>query len=196
WENEKATRETIKEGWLHTGDMGYLDEDGFLYVLGRFKSLLIGNDGEKYSPEAIEEALVSHSRFIEQCMLYNNQNPYTVALIVPNKEALKRWMNDNVSSDQETLIEEALKLIESEINEFKTGGKYQHMFPQRWLPAAIAILEEPFSEENKMINSTLKLVRGKVVEYYQQRIDELYTPEAKFITSASNKNALKRLLNL
>lgn len=196
WENEKATRETIKEGWLHTGDMGYLDEDGFLYVLGRFKSLLIGNDGEKYSPEAIEEALVSHSRFIEQCMLYNNQNPYTVALVVPNKEALKRWMNDNVSSDQETLIEEALKLIESEINEFKTGGKYQHMFPQRWLPAAIAILEEPFSEENKMINSTLKLVRGKVVEYYQQRIDELYTPEAKFITSASNKNALKRLLNL
>lgn len=196
WENEKATRDTIKNGWLHTGDMGYLDHDGFLYVLGRFKSLLIGNDGEKYSPEAIEEALVSHSRYIEQCMLYNNQNPYTVALIVPNKEAIKRWMTQHENTNPDTLIANALKLIESEINEFKTGGKYQHMFPQRWLPSAIAVLDEPFTEENKMINSTLKLVRSKVVEYHKKRIEELYTPEARNITYASNKTALKKLLNL
>jgi len=195
WENEKATGETIKNGWLHTGDMGYLDNDGFLYVLGRFKSLLIGNDGEKYSPEAIEEALVSHCHYIEQCMLYNNQNPYTVALVVPNKEAIKRWMKEKHSSQPDNLIEEALKLIETEINEFKTGGKYQHMFPQRWLPAAVAILDEPFTEENKMINSTLKLVRGKVVEYHKKRIEELYTPEAKNITYSSNKTALKKLLS-
>jgi long-chain acyl-CoA synthetase len=61
WKNERATEETIKDGWLYTGDMGYLDEDGYLYVLGRFKSLLIASDGEKYSPEGIEEALVEKS---------------------------------------------------------------------------------------------------------------------------------------
>jgi long-chain acyl-CoA synthetase len=89
WKNERATEETIKDGWLYTGDMGYLDEDGYLYVLGRFKSLLIASDGEKYSPEGIEEALVEKSKFIEQVMLHNNQDAYTIALIYPNKEAVK-----------------------------------------------------------------------------------------------------------
>ena len=66
WNNPAATAETIKNGWLHTGDMGYMDKDGYLYVLGRFKSLLIGNDGEKYSPEGIEEAIVEQSPFIHK----------------------------------------------------------------------------------------------------------------------------------
>ena len=58
WKNDAATKETIKDGWLYTGDMGYMSEDGFLYVLGRFKSLLIADDGEKFSPEGIEEAII------------------------------------------------------------------------------------------------------------------------------------------
>ena len=94
WQNIEATNQSVIDGWLHTGDMGYLDKDGFLYVLDRFKSLLIGDDGEKFSPEGIEEAIVAQSPFIDQCMMYNNQNPYTVALIVPNKEALKSWLNE------------------------------------------------------------------------------------------------------
>ncbi len=89
WKNETATREAIKDGWLYTGDMGYMTEDGFLYVLGRFKSLLIADDGEKFSPEGIEEAISEQSKYIDQCMLYNNQKPYTVALIVPNQHTLK-----------------------------------------------------------------------------------------------------------
>jgi long-chain acyl-CoA synthetase len=91
WKNEKATNETIRDGWLFTGDLGYLDKDGFLYVLGREKSLLISHDGEKYSPEGIEEAIVSHSPYIDQMMLYNNQSPYTIAVIVPNRENLSAW---------------------------------------------------------------------------------------------------------
>ena len=78
WNNKDATTEALKDGWLHTGDMGYMDKDDFLYVTGRFKSLLIADDGEKFSPEGIEEAFVSQSVYIDQCMLYNNQNPYTV----------------------------------------------------------------------------------------------------------------------
>jgi long-chain acyl-CoA synthetase len=94
WKNKEATESTIVDGWLYTGDMGYMDNDGFLYVLGRFKSLLISDDGEKYSPEGIEEAFTGQSQYIDQCMLYNNQNPYTVALVVPNREALKRWLKE------------------------------------------------------------------------------------------------------
>ena len=89
WKNENATKEAIRDGWLYTGDMGYMSEDGYLYVLGRFKSLLIADDGEKFSPEGIEEAISEQSKYIDQCMLYNNQKPYTVALIVPNQHALE-----------------------------------------------------------------------------------------------------------
>ncbi len=85
WKNESATRDTIKDGWLYTGDMGYMDADGYLYVMGRFKSLLIADDGEKFSPEGIEETITEQSKYIDQCMLYNNQKPYTVALVVPNQ---------------------------------------------------------------------------------------------------------------
>jgi long-chain acyl-CoA synthetase len=196
WKNPEATAETIVDNWLHTGDMGYMDKDGFLYVLGRFKSLLIADDGEKYSPEGIEEAFVAESPFIDQCMLYNNQNAYTTALIVPNKEAVKRWLKDkhhhhHLKADDESSL--ALKLIEFEINEYKNGKK-QDRFPQRWLPAAFAILDEPFTEENQMINSTMKLVRGKVVDFYAERIKYLYTPEAKDVCNKQNKQAMDKLL--
>ncbi len=187
WNNEKATRETLKEGWLHTGDLGYMDKDGFLYVLGRFKSLLIGNDGEKYSPESIEEALVEQTNYIDQVMLYNDQSPYTVGLIIPRKEALKKVVRDhNLTIDTEEGQKFALNKLQEEIDEFKKGGKFEGQFPERWLPAAISVISEPFSEENKLINSTLKMVRGKIIEYHKDKLTFLFTPEAKEITNSVN----------
>ncbi len=194
WKNPKATAETLKDGWLHTGDMGYVDEDGYLYVLGRFKSLLIGNDGEKYSPEGIEEALTDTSPFIEQAMLYNSQNPYTVALIYPNKEALVKALREkNLSLSDEEGQKAAIEIIQNEINKFKKGGEYEGMFPERWLPATFAILGEGFTEENHFLNSTLKMVRTKITEYYKPRIDYLYTPEGKNIYNEHNLNIIAKL---
>ncbi|MBN2213468.1 MAG: AMP-binding protein [Bacteroidales bacterium] len=195
WKNEKATSDTVKNGWLYTGDMGYMDKDGFLFVLGRFKSLLIADDGEKFSPEGIEEAITDYSGFIDHCMLYNNQKPYTVALINPARDALKRWILDNhIETSTQAGKELVLKHIESDINQFRTGGSYQDMFPQRWLPAAIGILKEGFTEENQMINSTLKMVRGKITETYSELIDYLYTTEAKNICNKKNIEAISGLL--
>jgi long-chain acyl-CoA synthetase len=194
WKNKEATESTIIDGWLYTGDMGYMDKDGFLYVLGRFKSLLISDDGEKYSPEGIEEAFISQSKYIDQCMLYNNQNPYTVALLVPNREALKHWlMEKNMRIETIEGQEAALKLIEMEINEYRIGRKYEKMFPQRWLPASIGILNEAFSESNQLLNSTMKIVRGKITESYKERIDYLYTHESKDICNPKNIEAIKSL---
>jgi len=193
WKNEKATQETIKDGWLYTGDMGYVDKDHFLYVLGRFKSLLIAGDGEKYSPEGIEETITDGSPYIEQMMLYNNQSPYTVALIYPNKEAVIRKVKnlglDIKSADGQKA---ALQLIQDTINDYKKGGKYEGLFPERWLPAAVAILGEGFTEQNKFLNSTLKMVRGKITDYYSNRIEFLFTAEAKSILNHQNLTIISR----
>jgi long-chain acyl-CoA synthetase len=194
WKNEKATQETLREGWLYTGDIGYLDGDGFLYVLGRVKSLLISNDGEKYSPEVIEEAITDHSPYIEQIMLYNNQSPHTVALVVPNRDALLRWLKDRgLSARTPEGQEAALRLLESEIAAFREGGKHAGTFPPRWLPSAVAVLGEGFTEQNHFLNSTMKIVRGRIAEYYRTRLDQLYTPEAKDIVHPQNRTIISRL---
>ena len=193
WNNQKATEETIKDGWLYTGDMGYMDKDDFLYVLGRFKSLLIGSDGEKYSPEGIEESLVDQSPFIDQCMLYNNQNAYTSGMIVPNMSAINREVEKRgLKSETVEGLVEALKIIQQEVDAYKAGGKFENSFPERWLPATIAVLPEAFTEQNHLLNSTMKMVRGKITEYFAKELEFLYTPEAKSIINQRNMDALKK----
>lgn len=196
WKNEEATKESIRNGWLYTGDLGYLDNDGFLYVLGRFKSLLIADDGEKFSPEGIEEAITELSPIIDQCMLYNNQKQYTVALVSPNKELIRRWIKQNkIENPEKEGAELVLKHIESEINQFRTGRKHEEMFPQRWLPAAVGLLREGFTEDNKMMNSTLKMVRGKITEKYSDLIEYLYVPDAKNICNKHNLQVINEILS-
>jgi len=193
FKNDKATAETIIDGWLHTGDMGYMDNDGFLYVVGRFKSLLISSDGEKYSPEGIEESLSDNSYFIDQVILYNNQNPYTAALIIPNKEALKRYVHRKkpyLNWESAEAKELALNKLQREINDYKKGGKYEGLFPERWLPAAVAVIGEPFTEQNGLVNSTMKIMRGKVEERYAARIESLYISGAKSILNQENIDAI------
>lgn len=194
WKNETATKDTIIDGWLHTGDMGYMTEDGYLYVLGRFKSLLIADDGEKFSPEGIEEAISEQSKYIDQCMLYNNQKPYTVAIVVPNQHALKIYLEEkDLTADSDEGKRAVLNLIESEVNEYRTNGKYGKMFPQRWLPVAIGILEEGFTEDNGLMNSTMKMVRGKIMDRYSDLIEFLYTPEAKAVSNERNIEQVEKM---
>jgi len=194
WKNERATREVLRDGWLYTGDLGHLDPDGFLYVLGRMKSLLIAGDGEKYSPESVEEALTEASPFIDQIMLYNNQSPYTVALVVPNKEALLRALHEKGLSPRTPEGQEAaLRLMESDIAAFREGGRHAGMFPPRWLPAAVAVLGEGFTEQNRFLNSTMKMVRGRIAEHYRSRLDTLFTPEGKDIVNPQNRAIVSRL---
>lgn len=193
WNNPTATAETLKNGWLHTGDMGYMGSDGFLYVLGRFKSLLIGNDGEKYSPEGIEEALVDQSPYIQQAMLYNNQNPYTVGMIVPDMEVINRELKNNgIAKGSEEAAKAAIELIQNEINEYKKGGKFEGSFPERWLPASVSILPEAFTTDNKMLNATMKMVRDKVTAHFASELEFLYTPAAKNMLNEMNIAAVKK----
>ena len=145
WKNPSATAETVKDGWLYTGDMGYMGADGFLYVLGRFKSLLISADGEKYSPEGMEEAIVDKSPLIDQIIIYNNQSPFTSAIVVPNREAMRQILG---GKDDEESLRAAAKAIGAEVDKYRTGGQYADEFPDRWLPGALAIVGEAFTEQN------------------------------------------------
>jgi long-chain acyl-CoA synthetase len=191
WKNKKATADALKDGWLYTGDLGYLDKDGYLYVLGRTKSLLIGSDGEKYSPEGIEEAMMEKSPYFDQVMLHNNQSPYTVALIVINKPAVLSYLSQQgLSAASEEGQESALRKLRSEIDRYLPEGELGGMFPPRWLPAATAFIPEPFSESNGLINSTMKIVRPAIHKYYEARIESLFTPMGKSLMSAENKTAI------
>jgi long-chain acyl-CoA synthetase len=195
WRNPAATAETVRDGWLHTGDLGYLDREDFLYVVGREKSLLIGHDGEKYSPEGIEEALVEHSRYIDQVMLHNSQSPATVALVVPNREAVVAWMRHHgLRPDAESALDGALRLLESEIDAFRKGGRHAGHFPERWLPSAFAVLAEPFTEQNRLLNSSLKMVRGRIEERYRKRLAGLHEHTGDGVCTGANREAIRTLL--
>ena len=193
WKNPEATAEAIRDGWLHTGDMGYVSQDEFLYVLGRFKSLLIASDGEKYSPEGMEEAIVDNSPYIDQIIIYNNQSPFTGAIVVPNAEALRHEL-DQRKVAEEARPAEAAKILAAEIDKYRAGGAHAGEFPERWLPAGLAIVDEPFTEQNGLVNSTMKIIRSKVEEHFRNRLDYLYTPEGKSVANAENCKALKNLL--
>ncbi len=79
-----------------------------------------------------------------------------------------------------------MELIGGEIAKYKSGGVYADEFPDRWLPAALAIVGEPFSEKNGLVNSTMKVVRGKVEEHYRQRIEALYAPGGRELLDPRN----------
>ena len=184
WKNPEATAQTIVDGWLHTGDRGYIckEDPDYLYVTGRFKSLLISSDGEKYSPEGYEDNLAVVSKYIDNVILHNNQSPYTIVLVVPNKDALRAAAGDDKEAQ--------LALIQKDIDSYRKGGEHEGMFPEKWLPAAVVVCEEPWTEANGLVNSTAKVVRGKVEKYFEKRIEYAYTPEGKQLVNPQNLKAL------
>jgi long-chain acyl-CoA synthetase len=85
-------------------------------------------------------------------------------------------------------------LIESQIDQFLAGGKHEDMFPHRWLPSTFSIIEEGFTEDNQLLNSTMKIVRPKINEHFKNNIAYMYTPAGKNIFNDQNTNTLKKIL--
>src|SRR5262249_3489329 len=90
WHAEQATNEAIVDGWLRTGDLGELDGDGFLRIIGRKKEIIVTAGGKNVSPAALEDRVRAH-RLISQCMLVGDQQPFIAALITIDAEALPAW---------------------------------------------------------------------------------------------------------
>ena len=187
YKNRKATDEVIRDGWLWTGDLGFIDKDGFLVVTGRNKALLISEDGEKYSPEIIEEAIINNAEFIGQAMIYNDHKKYTTAVVSldPAKTSALKGKKE----------QELVEMVKQDLNAFKKDPVYSDKFPSKWTPSYFYIAPEPFSEENKMVNSTMKMVRFKIVEHYKNEIDSMYDSNPSNKTEEMNAKSLESLLN-
>jgi long-chain acyl-CoA synthetase len=191
YRNPQASAEILRDGWLWTGDLGYKDGDGFLAVTGREKAMLIAEDGEKYSPEIIEEIVISNSRFVNQIMVYNEECRFTSALITLNADELKEAVRAaGITGRDDGDLDRIIGLVQEDLRSFK--DKYAAI-PARWRPASFAIIAEPFSEDHGLVNSTMKLVRRRVRDFYRRRIDELYAA-APSLLFPGNREALRAIL--
>ena len=194
WHNPEATREVMTEdGWFHTGDLGHLDADGFLFIDGRVKSLLISNSGEKYSPEGIESSILETSPYIQQVMLYNQQSPCTIALVVPAIETIRATLRkQEITLDSEEGQNAAISLIQESLNAYRRNGSHANLFPDLWLPMTFAILDRPFSAQDGLLTATSKLVRHKIAKAYATRIQALFTPQGMNPQNEANRQALSK----
>ncbi|NLO67912.1 MAG: AMP-binding protein [Bacteroidales bacterium] len=190
YKNDEATAKTIIDGWLYTGDLGYFDEDGFLVVIGREKALLISADGEKYSPEGIEEAIQNSAELISQVMVYNDMRKYTTAIVTLDSAKVTKYVEKHHIADGEVL----LKAIIQDFYQFKNSSEYRNKIPERWIPSTFQIAPELFSEQNHMINTTMKMVRHKIQEVYHDKIELMYTPEGSNAVNNLNREAIRKYL--
>ena len=150
WKNKEETDKVLKNGWLHTGDIGVF-ENNYLKITDRKKDILITPGGDNISPIKIENELVN-SEFIEQAIVYGDNKPYLVALLVINNE--KKIFSEQEIKDQIEKINENLTNIE----------KIKKYF----------VINEKFSIENGMLTPTLKLKRYKIINKYKNEFEKLY----------------------
>jgi len=170
FKNPEASTEVLRDGWLWTGDLGYYDEDGFLMVIGREKALLIAPDGEKYPPEEIEEVIASSTDVFNQIVVCNDMKKQTTALVTLDENRCRELFKEkNVITGAD-----ALAALTIEFEAYRALPDGQKTIPPAWRPTVIEVIPKAFSEGDQLVNSTMKLVRHKVVEFYGDRIDAMY----------------------
>ncbi len=191
YKNPEATAKALRDGWLYTGDLAHWDEDGFLVVVGREKALLIAEDGEKYSPEEIEEAVTFSTPAIDQIMVWCEQKKYATALVTLDAAKVERMLKERgvASADK------ALELLKSEFYAFRSDPKAKKV-QAAWVPAVFQILPSAFTEKDGTVNSTMKLVRHRVAELHRDLIDYSYTPGGSSTINERNLAAVRSLFKL
>ncbi|UCD36868.1 MAG: long-chain fatty acid--CoA ligase [Fidelibacterota bacterium] len=173
FKNPEATAEAIEsDGWFHTGDVGELDEDGFLKITDRLKSILVTSGGKNIAPAPLENALVM-SPYIEQVMIIGDKRNFVSALLVPNFDKLEAFAKENSlpSSKHEALIKDpkVLALFEQEVeNAMQPFARYEQV-------RKFTLLSREFSIEEGELTPTLKVKRKAVFDHYGDVIEALYS---------------------
>jgi long-chain acyl-CoA synthetase len=165
---EATDQALTPDGGLRTGDLGRFDEDGYLYVTGRLKELYKLNNGRYVAPAPLEEKL-KLSPFIQYCMVYGAGQPYNVALIVADVPALKSYLGrDDASSEELVSDPRTRRLFEEEILKYSRDFRTFELVRNFWL------VTEPFTRENGMLSPAMKLLRRRVLQIYEARLNSLY----------------------
>jgi long-chain acyl-CoA synthetase len=170
WRQERATQEAIRDGWLHTGDIGVFDADGYLTITDRKKDIIVNSGGDNIAPQRVEGFLTLEPE-ITQAMVYGDKRPYLVALLVPDELAAADWAKKNGK--------------EADLDGLRTDPAFRE-----FLAAAVArvnanlsiiervrhfiIADEPFTTVNGEMTPTLKIRRHVLKQRYAERLEALY----------------------
>jgi len=157
WQNEAATAVTIIDGWLHTGDLAEIDEEGFVSIVGRSKDLIVTSGGDNVAPAKLEAKLTLEEE-VDQAVVLGDAKPWLSAIIVPSEDL----QNATESEEElERMIAKAVKRVNQELNGTERIRKF-------------IVQRELFSIENGYVTPTQKIKRSKVIEDNQAAIDRLY----------------------
>jgi len=169
--NPKATDETLHDGWLATGDLGSLDEDGFLTITGRKKEILVTSGGKSVSPALLEERVRDHP-LVNQCIVVGNDRPYIAALVTLDQEAVEHWltMRGKPQMSPAQLVRDAD--LETEVRRSVVAANT--LVSQAESIRTFRILAQPFTEEHGLLTPSLKLKRKAIENAYANEVEALY----------------------
>ena len=170
WNNEKATKEAIKDGWLHTGDIGVMDNENYIQITDRKKDIIVNSGGDNLSPQRIEGLLTLQPE-IGQAMVYGDKKPHVVALIVPDKDFVAEWAKSNKHKNDITEIiknEDFRRLMNAALD--STNGNLSVIERVR----RFVLTGEEFTVDNEMMTPTLKVRRHIITEKYHTQLESLY----------------------
>jgi long-chain acyl-CoA synthetase len=181
--DEENAQAFTKDGGFRTGDMGYLDALGFLYITGRIKEQYKLENGKYVVPTPLEEA-IKLSPFVANVMVYGDNRPFNIALVVANMDAVKDWAQKNgASGSGDALLSNGAVrgLFKKQIEEHSSAFKGFEAVRD------FALISQDFTTDNNMLTPSLKLKRREVVKVYGKLIDELYAkrPDKNAQASAS-----------
>jgi long-chain acyl-CoA synthetase len=157
WRNEEATRETIRDGWVHTGDIGIIDEDGHLRITDRKKDIIVNSGGDNLSPQRIEGILTIEPE-IAQAMVYGDKHPHLVAVLVADAE----WLGGLADGeDAGKALAPVLDRVNASLSNIEKIRR-------------VILAAEPFTTDNGLLTPTLKIRRHKIKEIYGDDLEALY----------------------
>ncbi|MDR3359944.1 MAG: AMP-binding protein, partial [Bifidobacteriaceae bacterium] len=169
--NPAATAEAIPDGWFHTGDMGSLDDDGYLFITGRKKELIVTAGGKNVAPAVLEDRLRGHP-LVSQVVVVGDAKPFIGALITLDAEMLPGWLAnhgqpamDVRQAAQDPAVLASLERGVARANEAVSRAESIRKF---------AIIDEDFTELNGFLTPSLKVKRDKVLAAYADKVEELY----------------------